>query len=189
MTSRNTRSLPDRAGLALLALVAALIAWRVLRPAAGEFPVAAGTPLPPLKMEGWLNVEDGEPFDPTGEIVVVDCWATWCGPCREDLPRMAELAADYRRRGVKFVGVTQETAVDLPEIESAIAHTPGFDWPVGYGAYEFMNALNIRGIPTVILFGRDGKARWSGHGSYDLAAELDEALTEAPRTTADGPTP
>jgi thiol-disulfide isomerase/thioredoxin len=188
MTSTATRSLLDRAGLVLVACVAALLAWRLLKPVESEPPVAAGTPLPPLKVDGWLNLPEGETFDPMGELVVVDCWATWCGPCREDLPRMALLAADYRSRGVKFVGLTQETAADVPLIKRAIAQTPGFDWPVGYGAYDFMNALNVRAIPTVILFGRDGKARWSGHGSGGLAEALDEALAESPRAEANRPT-
>lgn len=187
MTSKTSRSYADGAGIALLACILAVIAWRLLQPLGAESPVAVGTALPPMRMDGWLNLPEGERFDPAGKLVVVDCWATWCGPCREDLPRMALIAADYRPRGVYFVGVTQETEVDVPKIKSLVAHTPGFDWPIGYGAYDFTNALRIRGIPTVILFGRDGKARWSGYGSHGLEQALDEALAEAPTHAGDRP--
>ena len=170
------RSLTDRVGLVLLIAVAALVVMR-LAPRIGT-PVAVGTQLPELNAEGWLNLPDGEAFDPAGKLVVVDCWASWCPSCLADLPDLATIAADYRPRGVQFVGVTQETAADLPAIEATISRTPGFDWPVAYGATEFMGRLNIGAIPTVILFGRDGKVRWSGNGSSGLEQAIQDALSE-----------
>jgi thiol-disulfide isomerase/thioredoxin len=168
----------DLAGLLILLVVVGLVVWR-LAPQLDP-PVALGAPLPAFNVEGWLNVPEGQAFDAAGELVVVDCWATWCGTCRADMPQLAMIAADYRKRGVKFVGLTQETSADLPLIRSAIAATPGFDWPVGFGATEFMGRLNIGGFPTVVLFGRDGKVRWSERGSYGLEGALDKALAEKP---------
>ena len=74
-------------------------------------------------------------------------------------------------------------------IEHLLTMTPGFDWPVAYGAVKFTNSLPIRGIPTVIIFGRDGKAIWSGIGAYGLEAALDDALARdaAGRPQADEP--
>jgi thiol-disulfide isomerase/thioredoxin len=139
-------------------------------------PVPLGTPMPRLTVAGWLNLPAGESFDPTGKIVVVDLWATYCGPCRAEMPRMARIAAQYQPLGVEFVGLTDETAADVPGIRGFIDQTPGFDWPVGYGAIEFMAALDIRAIPTVIVFGPDGRALWSGIGTFGLEAALDNAL-------------
>jgi thiol-disulfide isomerase/thioredoxin len=174
------RSWTDNLGAVVLVAVLAVLVLRLLNRGGGTAePVAVGTPLPPFGVAGWLNMPAGEEVDPAGKVVVVDCFATWCGPCKADLPHTAEVAADYRRRGVQFVSLTQETAEDLPKLQALIKGTPGFDWPVGYGAFDFMNALDVKFIPTVVLFGRDGKARWSGTGSYGLEAALDAALGEA----------
>jgi thiol-disulfide isomerase/thioredoxin len=173
------RSWTDNLGAVVLVVVLAVVVLRLLSRGGGVAePVPIGTPLPPFGVAGWLNVPEGDEVDPTGKVVVVDCFATWCGPCKADLPHTAEIAADYRRRGVQFVSLTQETAEDLPQLNALIKGTPGFDWPVGYGAFDFMNALDVKFIPTVVLFGRDGKARWSGTGSYGLEAALDAALGE-----------
>lgn len=173
--------------LAAFVAVLALVVWKSRAPSA-ETPVAVGTPLPALNVEGWLNLPAGEEFHPAGQLVVVDCWATWCPACVAELPNLATIAANYRPLGVKFFGATQESARDLPKIEKLIASTPGFDWPVAYGASEFVAPLDFEYIPTVILFGRDGRARWSGYGTEGLEQALDEALAEDVRT-AKPPTP
>jgi thiol-disulfide isomerase/thioredoxin len=163
---------------ALIALVIGLAIWRMRSGVdGGPGPVRMGTPLPSLaSVEGWLNLPDGETFDPTGELLVVDCWAWWCGPCLADLPRMAKIAADYRPRGVKFLGATQDSSRDLEKIRAVIERTAGFDWPVAYGADQFLRPLDFQYIPTVILFGRNGQVIWSGGGSAGLQQALDAAL-------------
>jgi thiol-disulfide isomerase/thioredoxin len=161
-------------------LLAAAVAWLAAcapRNATAP-PVAPGTPMPRLEVAGWLNLPPGESFDPTGKIVVVDLWATYCGPCRAEIPRLARIAAQYRPLGVEFIGLTDETERDLDRVRGFIDQTPGFDWPVGYGAIRFMAALNITRIPTVIVFGKDGRAIWSNGGTFGLEAALDAALAK-----------
>lgn len=158
----------------------ALLFWKSPLPAGPE-PVRAGTPMPSLSsVSGWINVGGQAPVIPPGKLVVVDCWATWCAPCRVELPSLVRVAKQYRPLGVRFISVTQETAIDLEAIKMAVAETPGFDWPVAYGGYEFLNQLSTEGIgyPTVILFGPDGQALWS-HAGIGGADRLDEALDEA----------
>jgi thiol-disulfide isomerase/thioredoxin len=178
----TNKPVSDRLGLALLVAVLAFVAWRLVRVAVPTPPVVAGSPMPPLEVEGWLNLPEGQQFDPRGELVVIDCWATWCGPCLADLPKLAVIVSDYRRRGVKFVSITSETAADVPDIEAVIKRTPGFDWPVAYGGRHIHNQLAVEGIPTLVLYGRDGKARWSlsGSGLYGMTEALDAALAEDP---------
>jgi thiol-disulfide isomerase/thioredoxin len=166
-------------GVVLLATIGGLAVWSLLKPVEGVVvaPVKAGDPLPPLTVDGWLNVPEGDRFDPTGKVVVIDLWATWCGPCREAIPELAAIARRYRPLGVEFVSLTSETEQDLPQIREYLADTPEFDWPVGYGAMEVWNALGVDGIPMLVVYGADGKARWSQLGVLDgLEAALDDAL-------------
>ena len=174
-----TSSIGEKLGFVVLVALLALVAWKLLIPHSPTGPpVAVGTPLPALNVAGWLNLPAGESFDPTGKIVVVDCWATWCGPCRKEMPRLAAIAEQYRPLGVEFIGLTDEIEKDLPRIRSFIESVPGFTWPVGYGAFKFIAALDIRQIPTVIVFGPDGRAIWSNVGSYGLEPILDAALAK-----------
>lgn len=179
MADRPSR-LFDKLGVLLLALVAVAAFWKMrsMRP---QNPVADGTPLPSLAAASWLNVPEGQTFDPAGKVVVMDLWATWCGPCRAELPKLALAAAHYRPLGVEFVGVTGEPASDGENIQEFIAATPGFDWPVAYNAESVFDALDVRVIPTVVVFGADGKARWSGIGSEGLEAALDAAIADSGR--------
>lgn len=189
MTERRGSDYFEMIGIAALAIIGVLVLWRFLAPPepfdAGS--VQPGAQLPPMNVSGWLNVPEGESFDPAGKVLVVDLWATWCGPCREAIPELAKIADRYRPLGVQFVGLTAETERDLPRIKEFLANTPEFDWPVGYGAMEFWTAVGVQGVPMLIVYDADGKARWSQLGSMDgLEAAIDEALIAAKRSGRTG---
>ncbi len=161
---------------ALLALVVVVLVNSNRGQTGGE-PVPLGTPLPPLMAEGWLNAAEGvsrERF--AGKVVVVDCWATWCPPCRAAMPELAELYARYQPLGVEFLGLTSEMERDRPMVEKFIAKVDGFDWPVGYGSGPMMDMLGVQVLPTVIVFGPGGTAVWSGHHLEGMSAAIDQAL-------------
>lgn len=56
-----------------------------------------------------------------GEIVVVDFWATWCGPCQEELPRLSQIASSYAGKPVSFVFISIDAPKDRPKIPAALA--------------------------------------------------------------------
>ena len=140
-------------------------------------PVPRGTPLPELMAEGWLNAETIPSRDNLrGKVVLVDFWATWCPPCRASMPKLAQLYEQYAPMGVEFVGLTPEPASDQQAIAGFVGSVHGFTWPVGYGSDPTFEMVGVRVLPTMVVFGKDGVAAWSGTSTYGLESALDAAL-------------
>jgi thiol-disulfide isomerase/thioredoxin len=92
-----------------------------------------------------------------GKVVVIDFWASWCGPCINELPGMKALYAKYRGMGVEFIGVSLDYPADrggLEALKKAVAEHE-IPWPQYYqgDAFngEFSRACGVRAIPTVFV--------------------------------------
>ena len=93
-----------------------------------------------------------------GKVVVVDFWASWCPPCRDEAPEIAALYRKYRDAGLEIVGVSLDK--DRKKME-AFAQDAGMTWPHYFdgGGWEtkLSRRFAIASIPTVWVIGRDGR--------------------------------
>lgn len=100
-----------------------------------------------------------------GEVVVVNFWATWCAPCRRELPRLDALHRELSGRGARVVAVSIDEHADnarrfvrAGRLSMPVAH----DGPTGLA-----RTLDLRHVPATVVLGRDGRIAWSTGRSDD----------------------
>jgi len=110
-----------------------------------------------------------------GRVVLLNFWATWCEPCREEYPALVRLDREYRGKGLTVVGITTDLASQLPAVEKFLAEQkpgfPNYRKKPGGDDQDFIEAVDPKWggeLPFTVLYGRDGrKARvLSGKNSY-----------------------
>jgi thiol-disulfide isomerase/thioredoxin len=98
--------------------------------------------------------------DYKGKVVLLDFWATWCGPCRIEIPGFVELQQRYRDQGFTVIGVlTEDDPANVPEFASEMSKEGvTMNYPVVVGD-DKLGALygGFVGLPTAFLIGRDGR--------------------------------
>jgi thiol-disulfide isomerase/thioredoxin len=92
-----------------------------------------------------------------GKVLVVNFWATWCVPCREEMPEFVSIQRELAGKGVQFVGI----AVDSPDKVEPFVREIGLNYPAligGYGAMELSRTLGNRvmALPFTLIVNRDG---------------------------------
>jgi thiol-disulfide isomerase/thioredoxin len=114
-----------------------------------------------------------------GKVVVLDFWATWCGPCVVEMPKMKELYAKFHDQGVEFIGVS----LDKPKAEGGLDKLKEFvakheiRWPQYYQGNgwesEFSSGLGINAIPRLLLIDAEGNL-----ADIEARGRLDTLLPE-----------
>lgn len=151
-------------------------------------PAAAGSmvTLPPVVLDTELKAMNGRPIklsDYAGKVLVVNLWATWCGPCRMEIPELVKFHKEYRAKGLEVVGLSTEN----PEASAAgvrrFAQEFKMDYPVGWATPEVAIAL-MQGrdaIPQSFVISRDGRIlkRFVGFSAAATPQQLRDAIEEA----------
>ncbi len=142
--------------------------------------VASGAPFPELS----LKDQAGTPQALSayhGKIIVLNFWATWCGPCREELPRLDELAREYASKDVVFIAASLDDAETQPKIASFLEKKKIAALPIWIGASPAtLKELNLgEVVPATLILDQQGEviARIMGEASRkDITSRLDWLL-------------
>ncbi len=106
-----------------------------------------------------------------GKVVLLDFWATWCGPCRESIPHLIQLYNDYREKGLELIGVD----VDKGDVETVRRFVKSMDipYPIVVAPDDVVRSYRVNGIPATILIDKEGNIRERITGfSNTIAQEL-----------------
>jgi thiol-disulfide isomerase/thioredoxin len=176
--------------IGIAALVAGSASWLALRPPARSSgpPELAAPEIAPAAIlamtfdEGPGRTRSLAEF--SGEVVVVNFWATWCGPCRAEMPAFDRVAARWAGRGVRFVGLSSES----PDVASGFGRSLGIRYPlwtggdrVGELSRRLGNRLGVLPHTAILLPG--GRVSAQRVGPY-TEEELDTALAKiAPKSS------
>ncbi len=97
-----------------------------------------------------------------GDVVMINFWATWCGPCRQEMPLLDELYNRYQRVGFNLLGVNID---DDSSRAMQMADELGIDFPVLFDASKEVSRLyRVDAMPVTVLVDREGTVRYVHHG-------------------------
>jgi thiol-disulfide isomerase/thioredoxin len=126
-------------------------------------PLKAGDAFPDL---GAMHFEGKLPEKLRGKVVLVDFWASWCGPCKGSFPVLEELHKKYGEQGLVVLGVNVDETKEL--MQEFLAKHPATFAVVRDQKHELVKVVSIATMPTSIILDTEGKVRFvhSGfHGS------------------------
>src|ERR1051325_2865038 len=100
-----------------------------------------------------------------GQVVMINFWATWCGPCRQEMPLLQDIYAKYKPMGFTLIGVNVEPSTGDPEGWLSKLPKP-VTFPVAFDVDSKVSSLyKVKGMPTTVFIDRKGNVR-EVHKSY-----------------------
>lgn len=138
-----------------------------------------GDKAPALKVGKWVKGDPITKLDPA-KVYVIEFWATWCGPCKQSIPHLTELAKKYKGK-VTFAGISVWERGDVPAFVKSMGakmdYSVATDASNDHMANAWMAAAGEHGIPSAFVVGKDNKILWIGH-PMDPRRDLDKVLGE-----------
>ena len=139
----------------------------------------------PLAPEFSLTDITGKPLkltDYRGKVVMLDFWATWCGPCRVEIPGFVELQKRYGGQGLAIIGISMDDSSDASAVVDFYKQFQ-MNYPVAIGNDRLGELYGgVLGLPTTLVIGRDGRI----YSKHVGAADVDVFETEIKQLLAEG---
>ncbi len=139
----------------------------------------AASPMPEFQLAG---IGDSLPMvrseDFTGKVLLVNFWATWCPPCRQEIPSLIRLHEENSGKGFSVIGISMDKSA--PDKVAKFVKKIGVNYPIAMGTNEIARSFGASGtIPSSFLVNASGRIvkRYPGYTSYEkMAKDLKEVL-------------
>jgi thiol-disulfide isomerase/thioredoxin len=160
----------------------------ITKPAApnGATATASALTVPAVVLDTEMQSADGKPIklsNYSGKVLVVNLWATWCGPCRNETPELVRLYKEYQDQGLEVVALSTEDPIRSAQSVQQFMRDYEINYPVGWATREVAIALmkDRTSIPQNFIITRDGriKKRFIGFHPIDTPPKLKQAIEEA----------
>ena len=121
--------------------------------------------------------------DYSGKVLLVNLWATWCGPCRMETPELVKLHKEFQSRGVEMIGLSTEDPDASAQSVSEFVREYNVDYQIGWAKREVAITLmqGRTNIPQSFIIARDGRIvrRFIGFNPQSTPTQLKDALEQA----------
>ena len=142
--------------------------------------------LPRQVLEAENRAASGAPIklgNYSGKVLLVNLWATWCGPCRMETPELVRLNKEFQSRGVEMIGLSTENPDASARSVSEFVREFNVDYQIGWAKPEVAQIMmqGRTSIPQSFIIARDGRVirRFIGFNPQTTPTQLKEALEQA----------
>ena len=147
--------------------------------------------VPPLAWNTELQSVEGAAFrlsDYKDKVVILDLWATWCGPCRQEVPHLVEMANEYKGKGIEVIGLTTENPATDAEKVRSFAQEFKINYKLGYARADVAQSLMAGNfsIPQTFVIAPGGRIVTKFRGfSNQMPDMIRAAVAKAGEKTGD----
>ncbi|RLD15450.1 MAG: thiol-disulfide oxidoreductase [Caldiserica bacterium] len=111
-----------------------------------------------------------------GKVVLLDFWATWCGPCRRSTPIIVSIYNEYHKRGFVALGINLDRENDMDKVAQYVNEN-NMDYPILINAFSVAEVYKVTGIPRFVLIDKQGRIVIEIEGLVpDLKAKLEQYI-------------